>query len=137
MSRMHVHVGVKDIESSVDFYTGLFGVEPTVCETDYAKWMLENPRVNFAISTRCEVGVNHLGIQCENEKILAETSERLSQSGQPLIKQETASCCYATGQKVWVSDPQGVAWETFMTTGDITSYGEDSVDMSQLKVMST
>ncbi|MBD87764.1 MAG: glyoxalase/bleomycin resistance/dioxygenase family protein [Rhodospirillaceae bacterium] len=137
MSRMHVHVGVKDIESSVDFYTGLFGVEPTVCETDYAKWMLENPRVNFAISTRCEVGVNHLGIQCENEKILAETSERLSQSGRPLIKQETASCCYATGQKVWVSDPQGVAWETFMTTGDITSYGEDSVDMSQLKVMST
>ncbi len=137
MSRMHVHVGVKDIESSVDFYTGLFGVEPTVCETDYAKWMLENPRVNFAISTRCEVGVNHLGIQCENEKILAETSERLSQSGRPLLKQETASCCYATGQKVWVSDPQGVAWETFMTTGDITSYGEDSVDMSQLKVMST
>lgn len=137
MSRMHVHVGVKDIESSVDFYTGLFGVEPTVCETDYAKWMLENPRVNFAISTRCEVGVNHLGIQCENEKILADTSERLSQSGRPLIKQETASCCYATGQKVWVSDPQGVAWETFMTTGDITSYGEDSVDMSQLKVMST
>jgi len=135
MSRMHV--GVKDIESSVDFYTGLFGVEPTVCETDYAKWMLENPRVNFAISTRCEVGVNHLGIQCENEKILAETSERLSQSGRPLLKQETASCCYATGQKVWVSDPQGVAWETFMTTGDITSYGEDSVDMSQLKVMST
>tara|TARA_Y100000780_G_C13610541_1_gene388318 strand:+ start:249 stop:653 length:405 start_codon:yes stop_codon:yes gene_type:complete len=134
---MHVHVGVKDIESSVDFYTGLFGVEPTVCETDYAKWMLENPRVNFAISTRCEVGVNHLGIQCENEKILAETSERLSQSGRPLLKQETASCCYATGQKVWVSDPQGVAWETFMTTGDITSYGEDSVDMSQLKVMST
>ncbi len=137
MSRMHVHVGVKDIESSVDFYTGLFGVEPTVCETDYAKWMLENPRVNFAISTRCELGVNHLGIQCENEKILAETSERLSQSGRPLLKQETASCCYATGQKVWVSDPQGVAWETFMTTGDITSYGEDSVDMSQLKVMST
>ena len=137
MRRMHVHVGVKDIESSVDFYTGLFGVEPTVCETDYAKWMLENPRVNFAISTRCEVGVNHLGIQCENEKILAETSERLSQSGRPLLKQETASCCYATGQKVWVSDPQGVAWETFMTTGDITSYGEDSVDMSQLKVMST
>ena len=134
---MHVHVGVKDIESSVDFYTGLFGVEPTVCETDYAKWMLENPRVNFAISTRCEVGVNHLGIQCENEKILADTSERLSQSGRPLLKQETASCCYATGQKVWVSDPQGVAWETFMTTGDITSYGEDSVDMSQLKVMST
>ena len=88
MSRMHVHVGVKDIESSVDFYTGLFGVEPTVCETDYAKWMLENPRVNFAISTRCEVGVNHLGIQCENEKILAETSERLSQSGRPLLKQE-------------------------------------------------
>ena len=137
MSRMHVHVGVKDIESSVDFYTGLFGVEPTVCETDYAKWILENPRVNFAISTRCEVGVDHLGIQCENEKILAETSERLSQSGRPLLKQETASCCYATGQKVWVSDPQGVAWETFMTTGDITSYGEDSVDMSQLKVMST
>ena len=137
MSRMHVHVGVKDIESSVDFYTGLFGVEPTVCETDYAKWMLENPRVNFAISTRCEVGVNHLGIQCENEKILAETSERLSQSGRPLLKQETASCCYATGQKVWVSDPQGVAWETFMTTGDITSYGEDSIDMPHLKVMST
>ena len=137
MRRMHVHVGVKDIESSVDFYTGLFGVEPTVCETDYAKWILENPRVNFAISTRCEVGVDHLGIQCENEKILAETAERLSQSGRPLIKQEAASCCYATGKKVWVSDPQGVAWETFMTTGDITSYGEDSVDMSQLKVMST
>lgn len=137
MSRMHIHVGVKDIKSSVDFYTGLFGVEPTVCEADYAKWMLENPRVNFAISTRCELGVNHLGIQCENEQKLAETSERLSQSGRPLLKQETASCCYATGKKVWVSDPQGVAWETFMTTGDITSYGEDSIDMSQLKVMST
>ena len=137
MKRLHVHVGVADISNSVKFYRNLFGAEPVVCEKDYAKWMLEDPKVNFAISTQCEEGVHHLGIQCENEEVLGEVSARLSQAGRPLVQQDNASCCYAMGDKLWVSDPQGVAWETFFTTGGLTTYGEDRIDMEDLKTDAT
>ena len=127
MKRMHIHLGVEDLASSVKFYTSLFGVTPTVLEADYAKWALEDPRVNFAISNRCEsrVGVDHLGIQCEDKASLTEQATRLSDAGQPVVHQESTVCCYATGQKVWVSDPQGIPWETFVSEGSSTEFGEN------------
>ena len=138
MNRLHVHVGVTDISSSVAFYSGLFGASPDVREEDYAKWLLDDPSLNFAISTRCgNPGIDHLGIQCEDEVDLNEAAERLAHVGRPMIRQENASCCYATGQKVWISDPQGVAWETFRTTGEITNFGEDSIDMVDLEPQSS
>ena len=134
MNRLHVHVGVADLSASVEFYSGLFGVSPDTLETDYAKWMLDDPLLNFAISTRCgKLGIDHLGIQCEDEVNLAEAAERLAHVGRPTIRQHNASCCYATGQKVWISDPQGVAWETFLTTGEITNFGEDRIDLADLE----
>ena len=134
MKRMHLHVRVEDLTASVRFYTSLFGIDPTVCEDDYAKWMMEDPRVNFAIST-CgskKLGVNHLGIQCEDSETLMETAERLAEAGRPLVHQDKTVCCYATGQKVWISDPQGIPWETFVTEGASTSFGEN-FDLELLK----
>ena len=127
MKRMHLHVGVEDLATSVRFYTILFGIDPTVREDDYAKWVMEDPRVNFAISTRADnkLGVDHLGIQCEDSETLMETAERLAEVGRPLVHQDKTVCCYATGQKVWISDPQGIPWETFVTEGASTSFGEN------------
>ena len=126
MKRMHLHMGVENLDSSIQFYTSLFGVSPTVKQEDYAKWIMDDPRVNFAISTRCDSkrGVDHLGIQCEDRDSLVETANRLSEAGQPLVHQDKTVCCYASGQKVWVSDPQGVPWETFVTDGTSTTFGE-------------
>ena len=127
MKRMHLHMGVEDLDSSIQFYTSLFGVSPTVKQEDYAKWIMDDPRVNFAISTRCDSkrGVDHLGIQCEDRDSLVETANRLSEAGRPLVHQDKTVCCYASGQKVWVSDPQGVPWETFVTDGTSTTFGEN------------
>jgi catechol 2,3-dioxygenase-like lactoylglutathione lyase family enzyme len=127
MKRMHLHVGVEDLATSIRFYTSLFGIDPTVRENDYAKWVMEDPRVNFAISKRGnnKLGVDHLGIQCEDSATLMETAERLADAGRPLVHQEKTVCCYATGQKVWIADPQGVPWETFVTEGASTSFGEN------------
>ena len=124
MKRMHLHMGVENLDSSIQFYTSLFGVSPTVKQEDYAKWIMDDPRVNFAISTRCDSkrGVDHLGIQCEDRDSLVETANRLSEAGQPLVHQDKTVCCYASGQKVWVSDPQGVPWETFVTDGTSTTF---------------
>ena len=126
MKRMHLHMGVENLDSSIQFYTSLFGVSPTVKQEDYAKWIMDDPRINFAISTRCDSkrGVDHLGIQCEDRDSLVETANRLSEAGQPLVHQDKTVCCYASGQKVWVSDPQGVPWETFVTDGTSTTFGE-------------
>ncbi len=125
MKRLHLHVAVKDLEQSVRFYAGLFAAEPTVRKPDYAKWMLEDPRVNFAISTRSKSpGLDHLGLQVESKDELSEVARRLSQAGSAVLKQEAASCCYARSDKAWVSDPQGIAWETFFTHGESTVYGD-------------
>jgi catechol 2,3-dioxygenase-like lactoylglutathione lyase family enzyme len=127
MKRFHVHVAVEDLAQSVRFYATLFAAEPTVLKPDYAKWMLEDPRVNFAISRRGgAAGIDHLGIQVEDEQELAEVYDRLEQAERPTIEQKATTCCYAKSDKQWIDDPQGVAWETFLTHGAATVYGTGS-----------
>ena len=126
MKRMHVHVSVEDLPRSIGFYSALFGATPAVVEGDYAKWMLEDPRLNFAISTRSRSGgVDHLGIQVEDAGELAELAARLKAAGETTRDQEATTCCYARSDKSWVNDPAGLRWETFFTHGVSTSYGED------------
>lgn len=128
MKRFHVHMAVEDIERNVRFYSAVFGSAPTVLKPDYAKWMLEDPRVNFAISTRSvKTGLDHVGIQVENEVELEDVHSRLARANQALIKQEEASCCYAKSNKYWVQDPQGIAWEAFQTLGDIPVFGDGAL----------
>ena len=128
MKRLHVHVSVKDLDASVRFYSQLFARGPTVHKSDYAKWMLEDPRVNFAISQRDgRPGVQHLGIQVENRTELAEVYERLRRAERPVIEEGETTCCYAHSEKSWIDDPQGVQWETFLTTGESTVYGTDEI----------
>ncbi len=129
MKRLHVHLAVSDLDQSARFYATLFGAAPTVRKHDYAKWMLEDPRVNFAISQRGRApGLDHLGIQVEAEAELAGVADRLDQAGRSVFRQIATTCCYARSDKAWVDDPQGIAWETFRTHGDSTVYGEDHVD---------
>ncbi len=124
MKRLHVHVGVTDLDQSIGFYSTLFAAEPTVRKNDYAKWMLEDPRVNFAISTRPDGGgVRHLGIQVENDAELQDVYGRLKKADGPVLEEGKTTCCYAKSEKSWIADPQGVAWETFLTTGESTTYG--------------
>ena len=128
MKRLHVHVAVKDLEASVRFYSLLFAVEPTVRKPDYAKWMLEDPRANFAISRRgAPAGVQHLGIQVEDRTELEEVYARLKGAAGPMIEEGETLCCYAQSEKSWIDDPQGVQWETFLTTGESTEYGSDVI----------
>ena len=125
MKRLHVHVGVEDIDASIRFYSTLFGAEPSVTKADYAKWMLEDPRVNFAISPgqHAEQGIEHLGIQVESEVELAEVYARLRAADRPVLEEGATTCCYARSEKSWIADPQGVVWETFHTTGEAVDYG--------------
>ena len=133
MKRLHVHVSVEDIAQSVRFYSKLFAIEPAVIKTDYAKWMLDDPRVNFAISTRCgAVGVDHLGIQVETPDELQEVYQRLQQADRPVLEEGATTCCYARSEKSWITDPQGLSWETFLTSGESTVYG-DSVDLGPIR----
>ncbi len=126
MKRFHVHVRVDDLDSSVRFYSTLFGTEPAVLKPEYAKWMLDDPRVNFAITAgSTSVGLDHLGLQVESDEELATIAGRLDAAGQSVVKQENAACCYARGNKGWVSDPSGISWETFHTFGENTVYGND------------
>lgn len=126
MKRFHVHVAVADIEQSIGFYSNLFGANPSVVKEDYAKWMLEDPCVNFAISKRGrEPGLDHLGIQVDSEDALHEISARLKQAKETVLEQEKTICCYAESDKAWVHDPQGIAWESFYTSGSSTTYGVD------------
>lgn len=128
MKRMHVHVSVSDLETSIRFYSTLFAAEPTVRKVDYAKWMLEDPRVNFAISQRTAApGIEHLGIQVEDGAELQEVYARLKRADRPVLEEGKTTCCYAEGEKSWIQDPQGVQWETFLTSGESTSYGRDPV----------
>jgi catechol 2,3-dioxygenase-like lactoylglutathione lyase family enzyme len=125
MKRLHVHVAVEDLPKSIGFYSALFAARPTVVKPDYAKWMLDDPRVNFAISTRGrEPGLDHLGIQVEDRDELQEVQARLRQAGGNIIEQGQTSCCYAKSEKSWIDDPAGIAWETFLTTGESTTYGD-------------
>ena len=126
MKRFHVHVGVHDLKESVRFYSAVFAAQPTVLKDDYAKWQLEDPKVNFAISTRPgEAGVDHLGIQVEDGAELEEIGSRLAQADLPITAQKGASCCYAKSDKYWTVDPQGIAWESFHTLESASIYGED------------
>jgi catechol 2,3-dioxygenase-like lactoylglutathione lyase family enzyme len=126
MKRLHVSVAVSDIAKSVDFYSTLFAAEPSVRKPDYAKWMLDDPRVNFSISSRgTKKGVDHLGIQVDDDADLAAVAGRLAKAGQSVFEQKATTCCYAQSNKAWVHDPEGVAWETFHTFGESTVYGED------------
>src|SRR5450631_252723 len=128
MKRLHVHVSVSDLDKSVRFYRELFATEPTVVQPDYAKWMLEDPRVNFAISQRGgTTGVRHLGIQVEDRGELDEVYGRLQRADGPVLEEGATTCCYAKSEKSWIEDPQGIAWETFLTSGDSTVYGSDLV----------
>jgi catechol 2,3-dioxygenase-like lactoylglutathione lyase family enzyme len=125
MKRLHVHVGVEDIAASTRFYSTLFGAEPSVTRPDYAKWMLEDPRVNFAISTgqHAARGIEHLGIQVESAEELAEVYGRLRAADRPVLEEGATTCCYARSEKSWIADPQGVVWEAFHTTGEAVDYG--------------
>jgi catechol 2,3-dioxygenase-like lactoylglutathione lyase family enzyme len=128
MKRLHVHVSVESLEDSIRFYTSLFGATPGVVQSDYAKWMLDDPRVNFAISARGRAtGVDHLGLQVERPEELADVANRLAGAGRTILEQKDTTCCYARSDKAWVADPQGVRWETFRSFGESTQYGEDDV----------
>ena len=126
MKRLHVHVSVDDLAQSIRFYSTLFAATPTVTKPDYAKWMLDDPRVNFAISARGKaVGADHFGIQVETDDELREVYARLRDADMPMLEEGATTCCYAKSEKSWVADPQGLAWETFLTTGESTVYGVD------------
>lgn len=126
MKRLHVHVAVRDLVESIQFYVTLFGSEPTVRKDNYAKWLLDDPRVNFAISTRGHTtGVDHLGIQVDDATELHEVAARLQEAQRPIVEQSDTVCCYARSAKAWVTDPQGVYWETFHTLSEAPVYGED------------
>ena len=125
MKRFHVHAHVEDLPASVAFYSKMFAAEPARLEADYAKWMLEDPRINFAISTRGDKpGVNHLGFQTDTEEELAELKARAEAADMTLLDEGNVSCCYARSEKHWVTDPQGIAWEHFHTLGNIPVFSE-------------
>ena len=127
MKRLHVHVAVDHLQHSIGFYSALFATRPTVIKTDYAKWMLDDPRVNFAISARGRTaGLDHLGIQVEDKDELNDVYARLHKASCDVIEQGQTNCCYAKSEKSWTEDPSGISWETFLTTGENTDYGDGS-----------
>jgi len=125
MKRFHVHVSVDNLPNAIGFYSALFAAQPAIVKPDYAKWMLDDPHVNFAISARGRApGLDHLGIQAEDQTELHEVYQRLDQAGAPVIEQGETQCCYARSEKSWIDDPAGISWETFLTTGESTNYGD-------------
>lgn len=125
MKRLHIHLSVENLEKNIAFYSTLFGSAPTVQHDDYAKWMLDDPRVNFAISNRSQhIGLDHLGIQAENEQELAAIKNQLDATQAPIEAQEGAACCYARSDKFWITDPQGIAWESFHSLSEIPTFNE-------------
>jgi catechol 2,3-dioxygenase-like lactoylglutathione lyase family enzyme len=128
MKRFHVHVGVENLDASIRFYSTLFAAEPTVIKQDYAKWMLDDPRVNFAISSNGHAvrGIEHVGIQAESAVELAEVYARLKTADRPVLEEGATTCCYAKSEKSWIADPDGVIWETFLTNGEATVYGDNA-----------
>ncbi len=127
MKRFHVNVTVKDISAAVRFYSTLFAAEPEILKSDYAKWMLDDPRINFAVSTRgSRVGIDHLGIQVDSAEELVAMRAQLVRADNALIEQSDAACCYANSDKYWIADPAGLAWESFHTLGAIPIFGADA-----------
>ncbi len=128
MKRLHVHIGVENIEQAIPFYSALFGAQPVKIKADYAKWLLDDPRVNFAISTRpSKEGIDHLGIQVDDNRELDELRERIKSAALPAFDEGETVCCYAKSDKTWVHDPGGVPWETYRTMGDAEIYGKNPV----------
>ena len=129
MKRLHVHVGVNDLDQSIRFYSTLFAAEPTVVKDDYAKWMLHDPSVNFAISAgkHEQKGIEHLGIQVESVEDLGEVHGRLKAADGPVLEEGRTTCCYAKSEKSWIADPDGIVWEAFFTDGEATTYGDSPV----------
>lgn len=129
MKRFHVHLSVSDLSTSIQFYSGLFGTQPTVIKDDYAKWMLDDPRINFAISQRgAPVGLNHLGFQVDSNEELEQLNQKLQGLQSEVIEEKDAACCYAKSDKYWINDPQGIAWEQFHTLDSIPVFGEKAAD---------
>ena len=125
MKRFHVHVSVDDLDANVRFYSSMFGAAPAVLKPDYAKWMLDDPRINFAISSRgLKPGVDHLGVQVESESELTELRRQVAEADIARLDQGGVECCYARSDKYWTTDPQGIPWETFHTLGAIPVYGK-------------
>ncbi len=138
MKRLHVNLSVESLSRSVDFYSTLFDQPPTVLKTDYARWMLDDPRVDFAISTRsASKGLDHLGIQVEEPTDLEQATRRLRAAQAPVMEQGATVCCYAQSEKTWSFDPEGIPWETFMTTGDSPIYGLDTAETAAAGVCCT
>lgn len=133
MKRLHVHVAVDNLADATRFYSTLFAADPTVSKSDYAKWMLDDPRVNFAISSgdHARKGIEHLGIQVESSDELAEVYGRLKAADRPVLEEGETTCCYAKSEKSWIADPDGIVWEAFFTNGDATVYG-DSPELAKL-----
>ena len=126
MKRFHVNIAVADLQESLRFYSGLFAAEPSVAKVDYAKWMLDDPRLNFSITqSAAKRGIQHLGLQAETMEELGDIQSRLARAGEATFDQPQTDCCYARSSKTWVRDPDDVAWETFVTHGQITHFGED------------
>ena len=131
MKRMHIHLRVADLAHNIRFYSALFATEPSVIKNDYAKWMLDDPRINFAISTRAtETGLDHLGFQVDSAEELAEMQQRLAAADLPIESQEGTACCYARSDKHWSVDPQGVAWESYHTLDSIPTFNEPAATAS-------
>jgi catechol 2,3-dioxygenase-like lactoylglutathione lyase family enzyme len=132
MKRFHVHVAVSDLDKSIAFYSAMFGEQPDVVKPDYAKWMLDDPRINFAISHRGQTpGVNHLGMQAENDAELEAIHANLRNADTAVVAEKDAHCCYARSDKYWVTDPQGIAWESFHSLATIPLFGSTESDISR------
>lgn len=129
MKRFHVHISVNHLDQSIAFYSKLFGAAPTVTKDDYAKWMIEDPRINFAISANKsgdKIGINHLGLQVDSNEELAALEQSFAQAGLSGVEQHGAACCYAKSDKTWLEDPQGIAWENFHSLGSIPMFGANA-----------
>jgi catechol 2,3-dioxygenase-like lactoylglutathione lyase family enzyme len=127
MKRFHVHVAVDDLDANIRFYSTVFGMPPTVRKPDYAKWMMEDPRVNFAISSRgLKAGLHHLGLQVDSDEELKTLRQQVADAEIAAFDQAQATCCYAKSDKYWINDPQGIAWETYRTLGEAQLFGEDT-----------
>jgi len=132
MKRMHLHIAVADLNQSITFYNSLFGAPPTVTKDDYAKWLLDDPSVNFAISTRSgQTGLDHIGIQAENESELVEIKTRLDAAEMNMVSQEGETCCYSKSDKHWVQDPSGIAWETYNTLESAPTFNGSEANDSE------
>ena len=130
MKRFHVHVAVEDLDRSIAFYSKVFGAQPTVQKPDYAKWMVEDPRLNFAISSRgAEPGINHLGFQLDSDEEFKAMHAQLAAADAGLVEEAGAHCCYAKSDKYWVTDPAGIAWETYHSLGTIPMFGADAPEV--------